>query len=152
MAAVLCAEDVLDFFGDNPYRSMSTYAWSNVGCRTTKVAIEETERLLPQAMKVGDQLEQCILDVQKMYPEKIASLERNGMLYSIEVNEDNFTALEAFTGMWDRGVNVVTSSQHAPIFKLYPPLILDESHVAEFGDKFEDCVKNAEGGGHQGFF
>ena len=97
---------------------------------------------------MGDQLEQCILDVQKMYPEKIASLERNGMLYSIEVNEDNFTALEAFTGMWDRGVNVVTSSQHAPIFKLYPPLILDESHVAEFGDKFEDCVKNGVGGGH----
>ncbi len=30
-----------------PYRSVSSYAWSNVGCRTTKKAIEETERLLP---------------------------------------------------------------------------------------------------------
>ena len=74
------------------------------------------------------------------------------MLYSIEVDEEHFTALEAFTGMWERGVNVVTSSQHAPIFKLYPPLILNEQHIGEFGEKFEDCVKNAEGGGHQGFF
>ena len=152
MAAVICGEDMLDFWGQNPYRSMSSYAWSNVGCRTTRVAIEETERLLPQAMEMGDRLEQCILDIQKLYPEKIVSLERNGMLYSIEVDEEHFTALEAFTGMWERGVNVVTSSQHAPIFKLYPPLILNEQHIGEFGDKFEDCVKNAEGGGHQGFF
>lgn len=152
MAAVICAEDVLDFWGQNPYRSMSSYAWSNVGCRTTNAAILETERLLPQAMKMGDKLESTILEVQKLYPDHIASLERNGMLFSIEVNEENFTALEAFGGMWQRGVNVVTSSQHAPIFKLYPPLILNEAHISEFGEKFEDCVKNAQGGGHQGWF
>ena len=152
MAAVICAEDMLDFWGPNPYRSMSSYAWSNVGCRATNAAILETERLMPQALKMGDKLEQVILDLQKQYPDHIASLERNGMLYSIEVNEENFTALEAFGGMWQRGVNVVTSSQHAPIFKLYPPLILNDEHIAEFAEKFEDTIKNAQGGGHQGWF
>ncbi|MEH6577675.1 MAG: aspartate aminotransferase family protein [Amphritea sp.] len=152
MAAVICAEDVLDFWGVNPYRSMSSYAWSNVGCRTTKVAIEETERLLPSAMKAGDKLEQAILDIQEQYPDHITNLNRTGMLFSIELNEQNFTSLEAFGGMWQRDVAVVASSQHAPIFKLYPPMILNDDHVAEFANKFEDCTRNAQGGGHQGWF
>ena len=152
MAGVICKDDMLDFWGVNPYRSMSSFAWSNVGCRVLKKGIELTEQLLPQAMTVGDKLEQAILDVQKLYPEHITSLERTGMLFSIEVNEERFTALEAFGGMWMRDVCVVASSQHAPIFKLYPPLVIDDSHVAEFAEKFEDCVKHAQGGGHQGWF
>ena len=152
MAAVICAEDMLDFWGPNPYRSMSSYAWSNVGCRTTNAAILETERLLPQAMKMGDVLESTILELQKVYPDHLANLERNGLLYSIELNEERFSALEAFLGMFARGVNIVTSSQHEPVVKLYPPLIMDEDNITEFAEKFEDCIKAAKGGGHQGWF
>ncbi len=152
MAAVICAEDMLDFWDPNPYRSMSSYAWSNVGCRTTNAAILETERLLPQAMKMGDKLETTLDELQKVYPNHITSLERNGLLYSIELNEEMFTALEAFLGMFARGVNIVTSSQHEPIVKLYPPLIMNEDHIAEFAEKFEDTIKNAKGGGHAGWF
>ena len=152
MAAVICAEDMLDFWGQNPYRSMSSYAWSNVGCRTTNTGILETERLLPKAMIMGDKLEAILQELQKIYPDHISSLERNGLLYSIECNEDNFTSLEAFGGMWERNVNIVTSSQHVPYVKLYPPLIMNEDHIAEFAEKFEDCIKNAKGGGHQQWF
>ena len=152
MALVMCRDDIHDFWGDNPYRSMSSYAWSNVGCRTTMAGIEETERILPQAMKMGDRLEATLDELQKLYPNHIASLERNGLLFSIECNEDNFTSLEAFGGMFERNVNIVTSSQHVPYVKLYPPLIMNEDHIAEFAEQFEDCIKSAKGGGHQQWF
>ncbi|MEH6577667.1 MAG: aspartate aminotransferase family protein [Amphritea sp.] len=152
MAGVICTKEMLEFWGANPYRSVSSYAWSNVGCRTTKKAIEETERLLPQALKVGDLLEQVILDSVEKYPGYIDSLERTGLIFSIKLNEDKFNALEAFGGMWENNVNIYPSSQHGPIVKVMPPLIFTEEHVGIFVEAWDKTMAAAEGGGHQQWF
>ena len=152
MAAILCKPDVMAFWGDNPYKSVSSYAWSNVGCRTTKVAIGETLRLLPQAMTVCDKLEQGIRDLQVKYPKHIASLERTGLIFSLEVDEEYFNALEAFGGMWENNVNIYPSSQHGPYVKIMPPLIITEAEVEECLTALEATINAAEGGGHQQWF
>ena len=152
MAAVIMKPDVLEFWGDNPYKSLSSYAWSNVGCRTTNAAILETEKLLPGAMAMGDKLHDVILSIQKDFPEHITHVERTGLIWSMEVDENHFNALEAFDGMWQRGVNIYPSSQHGPIVKFMPPLIFNEGHISQFGDALLDTVRNAEGGGHKQWF
>jgi acetylornithine/succinyldiaminopimelate/putrescine aminotransferase len=56
MAAVVMRPEVLDFWGDDPFRSISSYAWSNVGATVSRCAIEETEKILPRAREMGDRL------------------------------------------------------------------------------------------------
>ncbi len=152
IAGVICSRELLEFWGPNPYRSVSSYAWSNVGCRCTKVAIEETERLLPQALKVGGQIDEVLAASMTKYPDYIVDVERNGMMWSIKLNEDKFNALEAFGGMWENDVNIYPSSQHGPIVKLMPPLITTEEHVAIFAGAWDKTMAAAEGGGHQQWF
>ena len=152
MAGVITTEEMLAFWGQNPYRSVSSYAWSNVGCRTSKKAIEETERLLPHALKMGDKIDEVLAKAQEKYPGYIIDVERTGMIWSLHLNEDKFNALEAFGGMWENDVNIYPSSQHGPYVKLMPPLITTEEHVAFFAEALDKTMAAAEGGGHQQWF
>ena len=46
--------ECVDFPGDSPYRTISSYAWSNLGARISHAALEETERLLSSAGPRGE--------------------------------------------------------------------------------------------------
>ncbi len=152
MAGVICTREMLEFWGPNPYRSVSSYAWSNVGCRTQKKAIEETERLLPQALKVGDKLDAVLAESMDKYPGYIIDIERTGLIWSVRLDEDKFNALEAFGGMWENDVNIYPSSQHGPIVKVMPPLIVTEEHIDIFAKAWDKTMAQAQGGGHQQWF
>ena len=45
VAALVVRPEVIDFWGNDPYKSISSYAWSNVGAVVSRVAIEETPRV-----------------------------------------------------------------------------------------------------------
>ena len=152
IAGVICTDEMLRFWGPNPYRSVSSYAWSNIACRTTKVAIEETERLLPQALKMGDRIDEVLAASMAKYPGYIVDVERTGLIWSVKLDEAKFNALEAFGGMWENDVNIYPSSQHGPIVKLMPPLITTEEHVAFFAAAWDKTMAAAQGGGHQQWF
>lgn len=140
IAAVVMRPEILDFWGDNPYRVISSYAWSNVGAVVARTAIEETERLLPRANAMGDRLGAAVDDLAARFPGVLKSVRRTGLLWALDFR-DEMTGAFFLLGMLQRGVIIVGSSQRLDIPKLYPPLILEEEQIAEFAEKAEDTLK-----------
>jgi putrescine aminotransferase len=56
MAAVVMRPGVLDFWGDDPYRIISSYAWSNVGAVVSRTALEGAARRTAHGPPVGARL------------------------------------------------------------------------------------------------
>jgi acetylornithine/succinyldiaminopimelate/putrescine aminotransferase len=140
MSAVVMRPEVLDFWGTNPYRTISSYAWSNIGAIVARTAIEETERLLPQANAMGDRLAAVLDDLAARYPNALLSVRRTGLLYALDFR-DEAAGMLFILGMFKRGVIVVASSQNLAVPKLYPPLILEDEQIVEFAEKAEDTLK-----------
>jgi acetylornithine/succinyldiaminopimelate/putrescine aminotransferase len=139
MAAVVLRPDILDFWGDNPYRSISSYAWSNVGATVARRAIEETEAILPRANAMGDRLASILDGLAARHPGLIRGVRRTGLLYALDMRDD-LAGMGFILGLFQRGVIVVASSQDIGVPKLYPPLILEEEQIAEFAEKAEDTL------------
>jgi acetylornithine/succinyldiaminopimelate/putrescine aminotransferase len=139
MAAVLMRPGMLDFWGDNPYRIISSYAWSNVGAVVTRTAIEETLRLLPRANAMGDRLAAAVDEVAARHPALVRSVRRTGLLWALDFRDEMAGALFVI-GMFQRGVIVVASSQNLAVPKLYPALILEDEQIAEFAGKAEETL------------
>lgn len=140
MSAVVMRQEILDFWGDNPYRNISSYAWSNVGAIVARTAIEETERLLPEANAMGDRLAAVLDDLTARHSSVLRSVRRTGLLYALDFR-DEAAGTFFFLGMFQRGVIVVGSSQTMAVLKLYPPLILGDEQITEFAEKAEDTLK-----------
>ena len=140
MAAVVLRPEILDFWGANPYRIISSYAWSNIGAVVARTAIEETERLLPRANAMGDRLAAVLDDLAARYPPALRSVRRTGLLYALDFRDEAAGTL-FLLGMFQRGVIAVASSQNMAVPKLYPPLILGDEQIAEFAEKAEDTLK-----------
>jgi acetylornithine/succinyldiaminopimelate/putrescine aminotransferase len=139
IAAVLMRPGILDFWGENPYRIISSYAWSNVGATVARTAIEETLRLLPRANAMGDKLEAAVAGLAARHPALIRSVRRTGLLYALDFRDEMAGALFVI-GMFQRGVIVVASSQNLAVPKLYPPLILEDEQIEEFTQKAEETL------------
>lgn len=134
MAAVLMRPGTLDFWGENPYRIISSYAWSNVGAVVSRTAIEETLRLLPRANAMGDRLDAVVSDLAARYPSLIRSVRRTGLLWALDFRDEMAGALFVI-GLFQRGVIVVASSQNLAVPKLYPSLILEDEQIDELAEK-----------------
>ncbi|RLC58854.1 MAG: hypothetical protein DRI30_02005 [Chloroflexi bacterium] len=140
ISAVVMRPEILDFWGANPYRNISSYAWSNIGAVVARTAIEETERLLSQANEMGNRLAAVLDDLAARYSGALRSVRRTGMLYALDFRDDPAGML-FMLGMFQRGVIVVGSSQNMAVPKLYPPLIIGDEQIAEFAEKAEDTLK-----------
>lgn len=141
IAAVVMRPEVLDFWGDNPYRSISSYAWSNVGAVVARTAIEETEKVLPEANAMGRRLAVVVDELASRFPELLRSVRRTGLLWALDFRDET-TGAFFLLGMLQRGVIVVGSAQRLDIPKLYPPLILEDEQIAEFAEKAEDTLES----------
>lgn len=141
MAAVVMKKDVLDVWGDNPFRSFSTYAWSNIGARVALAAITETQRLLPGANEAGDQLECELAALKERYPGYIGGIRRTGLHFVMETISDRLTGQHLTLEMLSRGVLLQASGAYpqAPA-KIFPPLILEKCHIAELIEKLDDVL------------
>jgi putrescine aminotransferase len=140
MSAVVMRPEILDFWGANPYRNISSYAWSNIGAIVARTAIEETERLLPAATAMGDRLAAVLDDLAARYPSALRSVRRTGLLYALDFR-DEAAGMLFLLGMFQSGVIVVGSSQQMAVPKLYPPLILGDEQITEFAEKAEGTLK-----------
>ena len=140
MSAVVMRPEILDFWGANPYRNISSYAWSNIGAIVARTAIEETERLLPEGNAMGDRLAAVLDDLAARYSGALRSVRRTGLLYALDFRDET-AGMFFMLGMFQRGVIVVASSQNMAVPKLYPPLILGDEQIAEFAEKAEDTLK-----------
>ncbi|MFQ5478310.1 MAG: aspartate aminotransferase family protein [Candidatus Binatia bacterium] len=143
IAALVMRPGMLDFWGDNPFRIISSYAWSNVGAIVARRALETTEKLLPNANAMGDYLAAVLDDLAHRFPDLLRAVRRTGLLYALDLRDD-FAGLGFFLGMFQRGVIVVGSSQEHSVVKLYPPLILEEQQIAEFAEKAEDTLESLD--------
>jgi len=141
MSSVVTRPECLDFFAESPYRTISSYAWSNVGARVTLAALEETERLLPRLAALGDQLEADLRTLQGRYGASLRAVRRAGMMFALDF-ADAAAGMAFLAHMFALGVLVVASSQRLDIIKLYPPLILEPVHVAEFSEKAEAALRS----------
>jgi acetylornithine/succinyldiaminopimelate/putrescine aminotransferase len=139
MAAVVMRPECLEFWGDNPYRVISSYAWSNVGATVARVGIEETEAILPRANAMGDRLATVLDDLAARHPDLIRSVRRTGLLYALDMR-DEMAGMGFLLGMFQRGVILVASSQNLGVPKLYPSLILEDEQIAELAEKAEDTL------------
>lgn len=136
MSAVVTRPECLDFFGESPFRQISSFAWSNLGARVSSAAIDETQRLLPRLDALGDEIEQHLRELQKTYPSILLDVRRAGMMFAMDLPSIE-VGLQFFDELFLRGVLIVPSSQRFDIMKLYPPLVLESEHVAMFAERME---------------
>jgi acetylornithine/succinyldiaminopimelate/putrescine aminotransferase len=144
MAAVVMRPEILDFWGDDPYRIISSYAWSNVGAVVSRVAIEETEKLLPRARAMGDRLGCAVDELAARHPGLIRGVRRTGLLFALEFR-DELAGAFFILGLFQRGVIVVASAQNLAVPKLYPPLVLGDAEIALFAEKAEETLRGMAG-------
>jgi acetylornithine/succinyldiaminopimelate/putrescine aminotransferase len=140
VAALVVRPEVIDFWGDDPYVTISSYAWSNVGAVVSRVAIEETERILPAANAMGDRLDSVVRDLAKRFPSVLEGSRRAGLMWLLDFVSEG-AGFAFIAGMLQRDVMVVASSQNLKVPKLFPPLTLRDEDIAEFANKAEDCLK-----------
>lgn len=145
MAAVVMRPDVLDFWGDDPYRIISSYAWSNVGAVVSRTALEETARLLPQANAMGDRLARALADLQARHPALLRGVRRTGLLWALDFPDEARGGLFVL-GMLQRGVIVVASAQNLAVPKLYPPLVLGDDDIALFAERADGLLRELGAG------
>jgi 4-aminobutyrate aminotransferase-like enzyme len=139
MSAVVTRPECLDFFGESPFRTISSYAWSNIGARISHATLEETERLLPAAGPLGDRFEHGLRTLQGRHPGVLRDVRRAGLLFALDFADDA-AGFGFLAQMFVRGVLVVASSQREDIVKLYPPLVLEDEQVDLFLDAAESAL------------
>lgn len=139
MSAVVTRPECLDFFGESPYRTISSFAWSNVGARVSHAALTETERLLPRLQALGDALEGNLRTLQQRHSASLTRVRRAGLLFALDFADDG-AGLGFLAHMFDLGVLVVASSQRMDVIKLYPPLILEKQQLDEFCERMETAL------------
>ena len=141
IAAIVMRPEMLDSWGDVPFRSYSTYAWSNIGVVAASVAIEETIRLLPNALENSATLESELLKIAALYPEHVKDVRRTGMHLVMEFHTDRIGGFEFTDQMYQRGVILHASGAYpdAP-GKFMPPLILNADHINECLEKVDDVL------------
>jgi acetylornithine/succinyldiaminopimelate/putrescine aminotransferase len=140
MSAVVTRPECLDFFGESPYRTISSFGWSNLGARVSHAALVETERLLPSLQALGDKIETRLRTLQQRYAPALKKVRRAGMMFALDFVDDA-TGMTFLAQMFALGVLVVASSQRMDVIKLYPPLILEDEHVDLFAERMETALK-----------
>ena len=140
MSAIVTRPECLDFFGEAPYRTISSFAWPNMGARISHAALEETERVLPAARIMGDTLDAGLRTLQERFPGVLREVRRAGLLFALEL-ADETQGFNFLATMFALGVLVVASSQRMDIIKLYPPLVLEEEHVNLFLERMEMALQ-----------
>lgn len=140
MSAVVTRPECLDFFAESPFRTISSFAWSNVGARVSYAALEQTEELLPRLGPLRDRLDAGLASLRERFPGVLKSVRGAGMLFALDF-EDEMAGVTFLMGMLEAGVLVVASSQRLEIVKLYPPLIIEEAEVDEFLNRMESVLK-----------
>ncbi len=139
MSAVVTRPECLDFFGESPFRTISSYAWSNMGARISRAALEETERVLSGAGPLGDEIEKGLRTLQERHSGILQEVRRTGLLFALDF-VDAAAGLGFLAQMFMRGVLVAASSQREDVVKLYPPLILEREQVALFLETAESTL------------
>ena len=140
MSAVVTRPECLDFLGESPYRTISSFGWSNIGARISHAALVETEKLLPRLAGLGDSIQNGIDTLTGRYPTVIRATRRAGMMFALDFT-DEAAGMTFLALMLDQGVLAVASSQHLEIVKLYPPLILEQPEIDLFFEKMETVLK-----------
>ena len=128
MSAVVTRPECLDFFGESPFRTISSYAWSNIGARISHATLEETERALPAVEQLGDRIADGLGTLRDRHSHVLRDVRRTGLLFALDFADDA-TGFGFLAQMFLRGVLVVASSQRQDIVKLYPPFVLEQEQV-----------------------
>jgi len=139
MSAVVTRPECLDFFGESPYRTISSFAWSNVGARVATAALTETQSLLPRLGGLGDTIEANLRTLQERHRALLTGVRRAGLLFALDFADEG-AGMRFLAQMFDLGVLVVASSQRLDVIKLYPPLILEREQVDEFFARMETAL------------
>ncbi len=139
MSAVVTRPECLDFFGESPYRSISSFGWSNIGARVSHAALVETERLLPRLGPLGDKIEANLSTLQQRYSSVLPAVRRAGVMFALDF-ADETAGMTFLALMFGLGVLVVASSQRLDIVKLYPPFILEDEQVDSFFERMESAL------------
>lgn len=145
IGAVVMRPEIIECWGDHPYRSFSTYAWSNVGAHVACTAIEETRKMLAKGSGADLRLHEALLGLRERHPDKIKSVRRAGWLYALDLAADKLSALAFATAMFHRGVVMPPAAISMPtsaVARLLPPLILNDGHIAEFVEKADDALNS----------
>lgn len=139
ISAVVIKENILDSWGENPFRAYSTYGWSNLGTRVALAAIEETERILPVANKMGDKLESALLGLQEKFAKYITKVQRTGLHFVLDTDHTYINGKDLTLKMFEKGVLFQASGAYpdAPA-KLFPPLTFNENHIDELIEKLSE--------------
>ena len=141
MSAVVTRPECLDFFGESPYRSISSFAWSNIGARISSCRPRRNRAPAATPRRAGRRSsKRASRRCSSATASVLRAVRRAGMMFALDF-ADADAGMRFLAAMFRRGVLVVASSQRLDIIKLYPPLILDDEHVAAFSERMETALQ-----------
>lgn len=143
IAAAVVREDLLAKWNNNPFRSYSSYAWSNVGARVALAAISETQACLKTAIPVADRLELELNSLATDHAELVSGVKRTGMHFVLHTHFDRISGKDLTLSCLQNGLLLQASGAYpeAPA-KILPPLVLEEAHVDEICTKLRKSLLN----------
>ncbi len=153
LAAVITREDLLDQFGEWAMY-FNTFAGNPVSCAVGMAVLDvlEEERLLENAVEVGDVVAAGLRELQTRYP-IIGDVRDKGLFFAMELVEDRerkTPATEAsgrfINMMCERGVLISRIGRHDNILKLRPPMPFGRSEGEILLETLDDCFKALRGG------
>jgi 4-aminobutyrate aminotransferase len=123
-----------------------TYGGNAVACAAAVATIRviRDEGLLENATRMGEALKTGLRQLQRQYPQ-IGDVRGLGLMVGSElVREDRQpdakSAKALLTACRDRGLLLLTCGSHGNVLRWIPPLVVDEGHIDEGLNIFDDAV------------
>jgi 4-aminobutyrate aminotransferase len=123
-----------------------TYGGNAVSCAAAVATIRviRDEGLLENATKMGEALKTGLRQLQRRYPQ-IGDVRGLGLMVGSEFVKDDRqpdakSAKALLTACRDRGLLLLTCGSYGNVLRWIPPLVVDEGHIDEGLNIFEDAV------------
>ncbi|MGB0647680.1 MAG: acetylornithine transaminase [Bradymonadia bacterium] len=128
IGAMLCTETVAQGF--QPGVHASTYGGNPLVCAASLAVINtiEDEGLMSQVTRVGDALEAGLAALVERF-DACLSVRGRGLMRGMGVDPERIDRAAVMAAARERGLLITTAGADA--FRLVPPLIVNETHVAE---------------------
>lgn len=130
LGAFMASKRIMDTFMDPPLIHNTTFGGNPIACAAAVATLKviEEEGLLANAAERGKQLKDGMLELKRLYPDKVRDVRGLGLMTAIELSTDALA--DAFVGkLFERQVLVIHTVNSHTTVRVCPPLVITASQV-----------------------